>query len=44
MTRAASDKTVECPFCREEVNAAAIKCEHCGSALAQQGHGGICPL
>ena len=46
MTPAASDETVECPFCREEVRAAAIKCKHCGIALPRStpGHEGICPF
>ena len=45
MTHAASDESVECPFCREEVKAEAVKCKHCGSALPQStpGHEGICP-
>jgi hypothetical protein len=28
-------KTKTCPFCAEDVLAAAIKCKHCGSDLAQ---------
>ncbi|TAA18735.1 superinfection immunity protein [Pseudoxanthomonas winnipegensis] len=27
-------ETKTCPFCAEEVLAAAVKCKHCGSALA----------
>lgn len=34
-----------CPFCAEEVKAAAVKCKHCGSALplAVPAHQGTCP-
>jgi hypothetical protein len=37
--------TRECPFCKEEIKAEAIKCKHCGSRLAPEepSHGGACP-
>lgn len=37
--------TRECPFCKEEIKADAIKCKHCGSAVAPErpSHGGTCP-
>lgn len=28
-----NDKTVYCPFCKEEIKDGAIKCKHCGSHL-----------
>lgn len=38
-------ETRECPFCKEEIKAAAIKCKHCGSRVSAEGptHGGTCP-
>lgn len=30
-------ETKKCPFCAEDVKAAAIKCKHCGSDLADRG-------
>jgi hypothetical protein len=35
----------ECPFCKEEIKAGAIKCKHCGSRVSAEGpaHGGTCP-
>jgi DNA-directed RNA polymerase subunit RPC12/RpoP len=35
----------ECPYCKEEIKADAIKCKHCGSRLSpeQPTHGGVCP-
>jgi hypothetical protein len=38
-------KTRDCPFCKEEVRADAIKCKHCGSSVAPEmpSHEGICP-
>jgi hypothetical protein len=38
-------ETRECPFCKEEIKADAIKCKHCDSmvALERPTHGGICP-
>jgi hypothetical protein len=37
--------TRECPFCKEEINAEAVKCKHCGSRVSAEGptHGGTCP-
>ena len=42
----ATEKTIRtCPYCKEEIKAAAVKCKHCGSKLAaiQPPHEGICP-
>lgn len=38
--------TRECPFCKEEIKADAVKCKHCGSRIAatQPEHGGVCPF
>jgi hypothetical protein len=35
----------ECPYCKEEIKAAANKCKHCGSAIAPErpSHEGTCP-
>lgn len=34
-----------CPFCKEEVKEAAIKCKHCDSTLpSKPKHGGTCPF
>lgn len=35
----------ECPFCKEDIRAGAIKCKHCGSRVSAEGpaHGGTCP-
>lgn len=40
-----SVQTRLCPYCKEEINAEAIKCKHCKSYLLPEkpGHGGICP-
>jgi predicted amidophosphoribosyltransferase len=37
-------ETRECPFCKEEVKATAIRCRHCQAALVptKPDHGGIC--
>lgn len=42
---AIENKTRECPYCKEEIQADAIKCKHCGSILpaTKPPHGGICP-
>jgi hypothetical protein len=41
----ADSSTKECPFCKEQVHADAVKCKWCGSALGSPGptHGGTCP-
>lgn len=38
-------KTRECPYCKEEILADAIKCKHCASSVAAEApsHKGICP-
>lgn len=35
----------ECPYCKEEIRADAVKCPHCRSVLGKQAasHGGTCP-
>jgi hypothetical protein len=40
------DATRECPFCKEEIKAGAIKCKHCRSAVKPETppHRGICPF
>jgi hypothetical protein len=37
--------TRPCPFCKEAVNAAALRCRHCQASIAPAGptHGGVCP-
>jgi hypothetical protein len=39
-------ETRECPFCKEEIRADAIKCKHCGSRIEPErlAHGGTCPF
>jgi hypothetical protein len=41
-----SEGTRECPYCKEDIQAEAVKCKHCGSRLTPQrpGHGGTCPF
>ena len=41
-----SSQTRECPFCKEEIRADAIKCKHCRSTLQARtpSHEGICPF
>jgi hypothetical protein len=38
--------TRECPFCKEEVKAAAVRCRHCQAALVptRPDHEGVCPF
>lgn len=38
--------TRQCPFCKEYVKEAAIRCKHCQAALApaKPDHQGVCPL
>lgn len=39
-------ETRECPFCKEEVKAAAIRCKHCLANISgtRPDHGGVCPF
>jgi hypothetical protein len=39
-------ETRQCPFCKEEVKADAIRCKHCQAAIRplQPDHRGICPF
>lgn len=45
MSEQGSD-TRECPYCREEVKAEAVRCKHCHAAIrsARPDHEGVCPL
>jgi hypothetical protein len=38
--------TRECPFCKEDVKAAAVRCRHCQAALVptRPDHEGVCPF
>lgn len=42
---ATNNETRECPFCKEEIKADAIKCKHCRSTVKPKtpSHGGVCP-
>jgi hypothetical protein len=42
----AESETRACPYCKEEVKAAAVRCKHCLADIAPAGpdHGGVCPL
>lgn len=39
-------KTRECPYCKEEIKAEAVKCKHCSSRITPERprHEGICPF
>lgn len=39
-------ETRECPFCKEEIKAEALRCKHCHASVAveEPTHGGICPF
>ena len=41
-----SPESRECPFCKEEVKATALRCKHCQAALVptRPEHGGECPF
>jgi hypothetical protein len=41
----AEQRVRQCPFCKEEIKADAIKCKHCGSRVTPErpAHEGICP-
>jgi hypothetical protein len=36
----------QCPFCKEEIKADAVKCKHCRSRVVPEipAHGGVCPF
>ena len=38
--------TTECPYCKEEIIAGAVKCKHCGSRIRDDSptHAGTCPF
>ena len=39
-------ETRDCPFCKEEIKATALRCKHCLSDIppTKPDHGGVCPL
>lgn len=41
-----AQETRECPYCKEEIRAEAVKCKHCGSRLTPErpSHEGVCPF
>jgi uncharacterized CHY-type Zn-finger protein len=42
----AEDQTRQCPYCKETINARALKCKHCGSSVQPTlpDHDGVCPF
>jgi hypothetical protein len=46
MMEQAVDAMRECPLCREEIRADAVRCKHCQGSVTPEtpGHGGVCPL
>jgi hypothetical protein len=40
-----AEETRECPYCKEEIKAEAVKCKHCGSRVTPERppHEGVCP-
>jgi hypothetical protein len=41
-----ASETRECPFCKEEIKATALRCKHCLADIppATPDHGGVCPF
>jgi len=39
-------QTQQCPFCKEEIHADAVRCKHCRSQIARSmpAHQGVCPF
>lgn len=42
----AESETRACPYCKEEVKVAAVRCKHCLADIAptRPDHGGVCPM